>query len=158
MPAALQAILQTILEHPDFPRHPGWRREEFTSGQSIIDENDTSRDLFFIESGLVRVNRNIEVTEGRHMQSGLLELGAGDVFGELSLFGDVTRSASVIALTEGVLIRLEGNVLAAFMDQHMALGYALLKEFFIRHSAALSHSNERYSALYARHLRSDEGC
>ena len=154
MPAALQAIL----EHPDFPRHHGWWREDYTSGQSLVDENDTSRDLFLIESGLVRVNRNIEVTEGRHMQSGLLELGAGEVFGELSLFGDVTRSASVIALTEGVLLRIDGNVLAEFMDQHIALGYALLKEFFIRHSAALSHSNERFSALYARHLRSDEGC
>ena len=153
----MSTALQAILEHPDFQPSHGWRREDFSSGQSIVDENDLSRDLFLIERGLVRINMNIEVTEGRHMQSGLLEMSSGDVFGELSLFGEVNRSASVIALTEGVLIRLDGNLLVAFMDQHIELGYTLLKEFFIRHSAALSNSNERFSALYARHLRADDG-
>ena len=154
----MSAALQTILEHPDFQPCHGWRREDFSSGQSIVDENDHSRDLFLIERGLVRINMNIEVTEERHMQSGLLEMSSGEVFGELSLFGEVTRSASVVALTEGVLIRIDGNLLVAFMDQHIELGYTLLKEFFIRHSGALSDSNERFSTLYARHLRADEGC
>lgn len=154
----MSAALQAIMEHPDFPRRRAWWREDFGPGQAIVEERDSTRDLFLIESGVVRVNVDVEISESRHMQSGLLELSAGEVFGELSLFGGVTRSASVVALVPGVFIHFDGNALGEFMDQHIELGYALLKEFFIRHSAALSDSNERYSALYARQLRRDEGC
>ena len=42
------------------------------------------------------------------------------------------------------------------MEQHIELGYALLKEFFIMHADTLSFSNDRYSSLYARKLSQDE--
>ena len=151
----MSAALQAILDHPDFPQRRAWWREDFGPEQAIVEENDRCRDLFMIESGVVRVNKDIAVTEERHMQSGLLELCNGEIFGELSLFGDVVRSASVVALTKGVLVHVDGILLAKFMDQHSELGYALLKEFFICHSAALSDCNQRYSALYARQLRED---
>ena len=153
----MSAALQAILDHPGFPRRTAWWREDFGPGQTIVEEKAVTRDLFLIESGVVRVNKDIEVTAERHMQSGLLELSAGEIFGELNLFGNVTGSATVIALTKGVVIHVDGKLLAEFMGQHLELGYSLLKEFFIRHSAALSDSNERYSALYARQLREDGG-
>ncbi len=152
MPAAIQAIL----DHPDFPQRLAWWREDFDLGQVIIKEGDITRDLYLIESGVVRVNKDVEVTEDRHMQSGLVELSEGEFFGELNLFGETTRSASVVAMNKGVLIHIDGNTLLEFMDQHIDLGYALLKELFIRISDALSFSNDRYSALYARQLRQDD--
>ena len=51
-----------------------------------------------------------------------------------------------------------GKALLEFMDLHLDLGYALLKELFIRASDALSFSNDRYSALYARQLSQDDEC
>ncbi len=90
------------------------------------------------------------------MQSGLLELGEGELFGELNLFGETTRSASIVAMSKSVLIHIDGNVLLEFMDQHIDLGYALMKEFFVRATVALGVSNDRYSALYARQLRKDD--
>jgi CRP-like cAMP-binding protein len=152
----MSAALQAILERPDFPQRLAWWREDFGPEQVIIKEGDVTRDLYLIERGVVRVNKDVEVAEDRHMQSGLLELSAGDVFGELNLFGKATRSASIIAMTPGVLIHIDGNELSGFMDQHIELGYALLKEFFIRHAAALGYSNQRYSNIYARQLRQDE--
>jgi len=152
----MSATLQTILEHPDFPQRLAWWREDFGPEQAIIKEGDNARDLYLIERGVLRVNKDVEVTEERHMQSGLLELSAGDVFGELNLFGKATRSASVVAMTQGVLVHIDGNELAEFMDQHIELGYALLKEFFNRHAVALGYSNQRYSTIYARQLRQDD--
>ena len=152
----MSAALQTILEHPAFPQRLAWWREDFGPGQAIIKEGDITRDLYLIERGVVRVNKDVEVTEERHMQSGLLELSAGDVFGELNLFGEALRSASIIAMTPGVLIHIDGNELSKFMDQHIEHGYALLKEFFISHAAALGYSNQRYSIIYARQLRQDD--
>ncbi len=149
-------VIKAILDHPDFPRRKAWWREDFGAGQAIIEEGDITRDLYLIESGRVRVNKDVEITGDRHVQSGLLELGAGEIFGELNLFGMTTRSASVVALTKGVMIHIDGNVLSAFMDRHIELGYALLKEFFVQVSAALSVSNGRYSALYARQLHQDD--
>ena len=150
------AGIQTILDHPDFPRRTAWWREDFGAGQAIVEEGDITRDLYLIESGVVRVSKDVKVTEDRHVQSGLLELSAGEIFGELNLFGMTTRSASVVALTKGVMIHIDGNALSEFMDRHIELGYALLKEFFIRHATALGLSNDRYSDLYARQLRQDD--
>ncbi len=152
----MSAALQAILDHPAFPQRHAWWREDFGPGQAIVEEYHRSRDLFMIESGVVRVNKDIAVTEERHMLSGLLELSKGEIFGELCLFGDVVRSASVVALARGVLIHVDGILLAKFMDQHVELGYVLLKEFFIHHAAMLSDGNERYSALYARQLLEDD--
>ena len=152
----MSAALQAILAHPDFPQRLAWWREDFGPEQAIIKEGDVTRDLYLIERGVVRVNKDVEVTEERHMQSGLLELSGGDIFGELNLFGEATRSATVVAMTRGVLIHIDGNELSKFMDQHIELGYALLKEFFIRDAAALGYSNQRYSTIYARQLRQDD--
>ena len=152
----MSAAMQAILEHPDFPQCFAWWREEVGPEQAIIKEGDVTRDLYLIERGVVRVNKDVEVNEGRHMQSGLLELSVGDIFGELNLFGEASRSASVVAMSQGVLIHIDGNELSKFMDQHIELGYALLKEFFIRDAAALDFSNQRYSTIYARQLRQDD--
>ena len=152
----MSAAIQAILDHPDFPHRIAWWREDFGPGQVIIKEGDVTQNLYLIESGVLRVNKDVEVSEGRHMQSGLLELSEGEFFGELNLFGETTRCASIVALNKGVLIHIDGKALLEFMDQHIDLGYALLKELFIRASDALSFSNDRYSALYARQLSQDD--
>ena len=152
----MSAAIQAILDHPDFPQPLAWWREDFGQGQVIIKEDDITRDLYLIESGIVRVNKDVEITGGQHMQSGLLELVEGELFGELNLFGETTRSASIVAMSKSVLIHIDGNVLLEFMDQHIDLGYTLMKEFFVRATVALGVSNDRYSALYARQLRKDD--
>ncbi len=67
----------------------------YRQGETIIREGDPGDEMYFIESGRVRVVR----------QSGsrpllLAEMGAGDVFGEMSLLTGKARSASVTALSE----------------------------------------------------------
>lgn len=149
----MSAAILALLEHPEFPRRTAWWREDFGPGQTIIEEGAAGQDLFLIESGVVRVNKDVEVTSDQHMQSGLLELSAGETFGELNLYGTTTRIASVVALSQSVLIHIDGKQLTAFMDRYPELGYQVLKEFFIKHAGLLRLANHRLGGLYAEKLR-----
>jgi CRP-like cAMP-binding protein len=64
----------------------------FRQGEVIVREGDPGHEMFFIESGRVRIIR------GEGSQRLLLaDLGAGDLFGEMALLTGNTRSATVIA-------------------------------------------------------------
>jgi CRP-like cAMP-binding protein len=153
----MSAAIQAILEHPDFPRRKAWWKEDFEPQHTIIEEGDASRDVFLIERGVVRINKSVEIGPDQEIQSGLLELSAGDTFGELNLFGTTSRIASVIALSQSALIHINGDALTQFMDRYPELGYPLLKEFFIKHADLLRRANYRLSGLYADRLRSTSG-
>lgn len=149
----MTAAIHAILAHPGFPQPKAWWKEDFGPQHTIIEEGDASRDVFLIERGVVRINKAVEIGPDEEMQSGLLELSAGDTFGELNLFGTTSRIASVVALSQTVLVHIDGNALTQFMDRYPELGYPLLKEFFIKHADLLRQANYRLSGLYADRLR-----
>jgi CRP-like cAMP-binding protein len=67
----------------------------YRQGEVIIREGDAGQEMYFIESGRVRVVR------GTGPQALLLaELGAGDLFGEMALLTGSPRSATVTAISE----------------------------------------------------------
>lgn len=149
----MSAAIQAILAHPEFPQREAWWKEQFDPRYTIIEEGDASRDLFLIERGVVRINKAVEIGPDEEMQSGLVEMSAGDTFGELNLYGTTSRIASVVALSQTELVHIDGNALTHFMDRFPELGYPLLKEFFIKHAALLRQANYRLSGLYADRLR-----
>jgi len=149
----MSEALYAILRHPEFPRGKVWSEEFFNPEDVILREGEASRDLYLIVGGTVRVNRQVEVDDTRSMQSGLIELTHGDTFGELNLYGQAERSASVVALSDTEVIRIDGKALSAFMDAHPALGYAVLKHYFLLHAELLRSLNIKVGGLYAAQLR-----
>jgi len=147
--------LYSILKHPQFLRDKVWWEEYFDPDDVILREGDTSRDLYLIVSGTVRVNMQVEIDDVRIMQSGLIELTRGDTFGELNLYGQSGRTASVVALSSTEVIRIDGKALSAFMDAHPELGYLVLKHFFLLHAELLRSLNIKVGGLYAAGLRND---
>ncbi len=77
-----------------------WRT--FERGQQIIDHEDTSRDVFFIVSGRVRVL--ICSAEGTVVS--FRDLIPGEVFGELSAIDGRPRSANVEATARSLLAQM----------------------------------------------------
>jgi len=63
----------------------------YAPGQVIVEEGSIGVGFFLILEGKVQVRK------GRKT---LAELGTGDFFGEMSLFDEQPRSASVVAVTE----------------------------------------------------------
>ena len=149
----MSEALHRILKHPQFPRNEVWWEEQFAPDDTILKEGETSRDLYLIVSGTVRVNMQVEVDDARIMQSGLIELTHGDTFGELNLYGQSERTASVVALSSTGVIRIDGKALSAFMDVHPVLGYQVLKHYFLLHAELLRSLNIKVSGLYAAELR-----
>jgi len=153
---AMSEALYSILKHPQFPRDKVWWEEFFDPDNLILREGEPSRDLYLIVSGTVRVNMQVEVDDARTMQSGLVELTRGDTFGELNLYGQSERTASVVALSSTEVIRIDGKALSAFMDAHPELGYPVLKHYFLLHAELLRSLNIKVGGLYAAELRNLE--
>jgi CRP-like cAMP-binding protein len=113
----------------------------FRQGEVILSEGDTGEEMFFIESGRVRVVR------GKGPNTLLLaELGAGDGFGEMALLTGMPRSATVTALSDLNLWSLSqadfNDLVTAYPNLALALSRLLserlrtTEERFLREPAA----------------------
>jgi CRP/FNR family transcriptional regulator, cyclic AMP receptor protein len=99
------------------------RFRRFTANQPVVAYQDPGSDVYFILHGRVRVR--FYAASGREVT--FRDLGAGQVFGELSAIDGKARSAHVVAITESVVASMSA---AAFWDclrQHEAVSRAVLQ-------------------------------
>jgi CRP-like cAMP-binding protein len=87
-------------ERRDFEKSCRWRR--FASAEQIIDRQDSSRDIYFITEGVVRI---VNYTVGGREVT-LEDLGAGSYFGELAALDGAPRSASAVALEDSTVAKM----------------------------------------------------
>lgn len=125
----------------------------YDSGEPIIVEGADDRSVYLVQSGTVRVTGRIELEDHRHIQPGLCDLGAGDVFGELSLFESGPRSASVVAVEACDLLVFDALALGDYFDRHPELGYLVLKELFTVVTSRLRQTDRRLGSLFAWGLK-----
>jgi CRP-like cAMP-binding protein len=71
-----------------------WRR--YDAHQTLIEHEDTSRNVFFISFGRARVTHFS--ASGREIS--FRDLGPGEIFGEIAAIDGLPRSVSVVALTK----------------------------------------------------------
>ncbi len=71
-------------------------------GDVIIKQNDKGDFYYIIKEGLVNISSKDDQGKVRI----LAELQAGDIFGEEALITGQTRNASVVAMSEGIIMRL----------------------------------------------------
>lgn len=126
---------------------------EYAAGDTIIVEGTEDRSIYLVESGTVRVSERVELEDRRHIQPGLCDLGEGEVFGELSLFEAVPRSATVVAVDACRLLVFDGAALADFFDRHPDRGYVVLKGLFDVLSRRLRQADRRLGSLFAWGLK-----
>ena len=77
----------------------------FDSGAAIIKEGNLGSHMYIIISGEAAVTK-----QGRGGEIELARLGAADSFGEMALADNETRSASVIAMSPCILVRLNDQI------------------------------------------------
>lgn len=80
-------------------------RATYEPGSLIVDFDDDSSDVFFIESGTVRVT--IRSAGGREVILG--DLGAGEIVGDMAAIEGLPRSANISALHRSVIARMPGS-------------------------------------------------
>ena len=107
----------------------------FTPGQVIFREGDESDTCYVVSSGHARALR--EHGDGRTIA--LARFGPGDIFGELAMFDDEKRSATVEALDDLHALAILGHDMRRLLREHPDIAVKLVTALGRRLRAA----NER---------------
>jgi SulP family sulfate permease len=102
-------------------------RMEVEKNHYLILQGDPSHELFFIESGKVKVV--VELDNGRTIR--IRTMGAGTVVGEIGLYLNQERLASIVTEEPCVIYRLSGAALTTMEQENPALASAF-HEFMVR--------------------------
>ncbi len=107
----------------------------FGAGQVIFREGDQSDTCYVVRNGHARAVR--EHADGRTIA--LAHFGPGDIFGELAMFDDERRSATVETLDEVDAVAILGSDMRRLMREHPDLAVKLV----ISLGRRLREANER---------------
>lgn len=110
---------------------------EFEPGQVVFREGDSSDTCYIVRSGRARAVR--EHSDGRTIT--LATFGPGDIFGELAMFEDERRSATVEAVEPTAAVAVLGPDMRRLMNEHPGIATRLV----IALGRRLRESNERLS-------------
>jgi len=109
----------------------------FGAGEVVFREGDGGDTCYIVRSGLARAVR--QHSDGRSIT--LAHFGAGDIFGELAMFDEEPRSATVDVIDEVEVVAIPGRDMQRLMREH--------PEIAVKLNAALAQrlraTNERLS-------------
>ena len=105
------------------------------AGEMVFREGDESNTCYIVRSGRARAVR--EHADGRLLT--LAHFGPSDIFGELAMFGDERRSATVETLEETEVIGILGSDMRRLLREHPDISVKLLSALGHR----LRQTNER---------------
>jgi CRP-like cAMP-binding protein len=109
----------------------------FSTHQVIFREGDASDTCYVVETGHARAVR--EHADGRSIA--LAHFGPGDIFGELAMFDDERRSATVEAIEDVAATAILGSDMRRLLREHADISYKLV----IALGRRLRETNERLS-------------
>jgi CRP-like cAMP-binding protein len=107
----------------------------FEAGEVVFREGDESNTCYIVRSGRVRAIR--EHTDGRSIT--LANFGPGNIFGELAMFDNERRAATVEAVETTEAIAILGGDMRRLLRQHPDISVKLLSALGRR----LRETNER---------------
>ena len=145
----MNPISREILSDPEFRRVVGYQVRKYRTGQLIVEEGDPCAELFVVLEGAAAVYSAVEHQGRPGHWSELANFSAGDVIGELSLFDQQPRNASVAAASDCEVAVMDIRSLANYMDDNPGSGYWILKNLSLQAFERLRRTNQRYKALVA---------
>jgi CRP/FNR family transcriptional regulator, cyclic AMP receptor protein len=110
---------------------------QFEPGQAVFREGDASDTCYIVRSGQARAIR----THGDGRTITLATFGPGDIFGELAMFEDERRSATVEAVEPTSVVAVLGPDMRRLMSEHPGIATRLV----IALGRRLREMNERLS-------------
>lgn len=121
--------------------------ERFAKGEHVIEQGDRADTFYLVGRGelSVRTRAGVEVSR----------LTRGDYFGEMSLLTGEPRTATVVALTDVVLLELKRPVFARLFDEHPELApklSGLLAQRRTQLQTAMAASGESLEVTEEHHI------
>lgn len=124
-PAELKALADAMMSY------------RYSPDDLILEEGNPNRALHILKSGRIRVSRRVHDREVT-----LCELQPGQSFGELSIIEDGVASASLRAVTEGEVLSLPMEKLAAFLRSNPTAGSKFWRAIAVDLRRRLLETNE----------------
>jgi CRP/FNR family transcriptional regulator len=115
----------------------------YQDGEVIFRKGDAGDSMFIIQEGQVEVLDELEGQEVR-----LAVSGAGEVIGEMAIFEQQTRSATVRALGNARVLTIDEKTFLRYVHQDPSLAYQLLK---------MMSNRVRRLSIEKTHLKMDQG-
>jgi CRP/FNR family transcriptional regulator, cyclic AMP receptor protein len=113
----------STLERDDLERIAGFAvPRTFEPGQIVFREGDASDTCYIVRAGRARAVR--EHPDGRTIT--LATFGSGDIFGELAMFEDELRSATVEAVQRTSVVAVLGPDMRRLMAEHPEISIRLV--------------------------------
>jgi CRP-like cAMP-binding protein len=97
-----------------------------TVGESILTQSDLSMDLFIVVKGRLSVHMGYSSLKEKRLQK-IAELKSGDIFGEIGFLEGQRRSASIIAMEPGLVLKLDGLKLHEIFELNQHMGYVMMR-------------------------------
>ncbi len=132
------------LEFARFERFCSWRR--FEAGETVFDYEDDSSEVYFIQSGDLRVL--IRTAAGREII--LADFKAGQFFGELAAIDGAKRTANVTAMTRSELCAMPAETFREILFLSPACCEAVLR-LLTRRVRDLDQRLAEHTVLDVRH-------
>lgn len=145
--------LKDLLSHPEFLEGDYWRQARFNAHEMIIVEGEVNKDIYVVLKGSLMVCTDVQLSENRHMLSGLCELFDGEEFAQSCFFDDEPHCATVKALSDCELAVIDAGKLKHFLNQHSDIGYQILYHWVEMLLPRFRTSNQRISSLFSWGLK-----
>lgn len=121
---------------------------EIAAGSSIIVEGEVGDDLFLLDDGVVDIHKTLTIVTAKHdfgtKERSFIRLTGEQhpYFGEMALFGNGERSATVNAVTQCRLMVITGGHFRKLCEDKPRIGYVIVTNIALMLSNYLRKSNE----------------
>jgi CRP-like cAMP-binding protein len=106
----------------------GKSRREYSTGESIFSQGDTSNAVFYIQSGKVKLT----VVSMNGKEAVIAHLPEGSFFGEAALAGESFRISSACALESITVVRIEKTVMQDLLHREPEFAQQFLAHLLTR--------------------------
>ncbi len=96
---------------------------KYDKGTVLFKEGDPGKELYIIDSGSVKISKDID---GREQLLALLE--EGDFFGEMVLFSENARTATATVMEEAVIVVITEELFNEYVKKDAHILYLLLEK------------------------------
>jgi len=128
------------------------RRHRFTVGETVVKQGEKGDSLFIIVEGVVSVH--VELEKKKSLE--VARLGAGNFFGEMALFTGQERTATIITMTDTILLEMIKDDIIPLMQKEPEVTQLISKILTQRQMKTQSQLNLHHSEIdkiYKRMLR-----
>lgn len=116
---------------------PLCQQRSYNKGDTILSEGETTRELFIVEQGTVEVSLGTA-----EASTPLINLGTGQVFGEMTLVDRGARSATVKAVKDGtVLYVIPHQAFLQLCEEDNHIGFIVMRNLAADMSLKLRYYN-----------------